>query len=112
MAIFITDRCLVIMYSHEFDASFCRLAPAKSLWRNRLARSAVNRKVGGSSPPRDESVSIFLFFRFLDGLPDFDPKNAFLPPETVVAGLREGDEHQVSLAEGDFEGPPRQTGDW
>ena len=27
---------------------------AWSLWRNRLARSAVNRKVGGSSPPRDE----------------------------------------------------------
>ena len=26
----------------------------KSLWRNRLARSAVNRKVGGSNPPRDE----------------------------------------------------------
>ena len=26
----------------------------QSLWRNRLARSAVNRKVGGSSPPRDE----------------------------------------------------------
>ena len=25
----------------------------QSLWRNRLARSAVNRKVGGSSPPRD-----------------------------------------------------------
>ena len=24
-----------------------------SLWRNRLARSTVNRKVGGSSPPRD-----------------------------------------------------------
>ena len=23
-------------------------------WRNRLARSAVNRKVGGSSPPRGE----------------------------------------------------------
>jgi hypothetical protein len=31
----------------------------KSLWRNRLARSAVNRKVGGSNPPRDE---FFLFF--------------------------------------------------
>ena len=28
-------------------------ASALSLWRNRLARSAVNRKVGGSSPPRD-----------------------------------------------------------
>ena len=27
-----------------------------SLWRNRLARSAVNRKVGGSSPPRDGTV--------------------------------------------------------
>ena len=26
---------------------------ATSLWRNRLARSTVNRKVGGSSPPRD-----------------------------------------------------------
>ncbi|KAM7224830.1 hypothetical protein CapIbe_002820, partial [Capra ibex] len=24
-----------------------------SLWRNRLARSAVNRKAGGSIPPRD-----------------------------------------------------------
>ncbi|KAK9969910.1 hypothetical protein ABG768_028055, partial [Culter alburnus] len=30
------------------------LASRRSLWRNRLARSAVNRKVGGSSPPRDE----------------------------------------------------------
>ena len=28
----------------------------KSLWRNRLARSTVNRKVGGSSPPRDDHV--------------------------------------------------------
>ena len=27
-----------------------------SLWRNRLARSAVNRKVGGSSPPRDFGI--------------------------------------------------------
>lgn len=27
----------------------------RSLWRNWLARSAVNRKVGGSSPPRDVS---------------------------------------------------------
>ena len=30
------------------------LCRSRSLWRNRLARSAVNRKVGGSSPPRDE----------------------------------------------------------
>ena len=25
-----------------------------SLWRNRPARSAVNREVGGSSPPMDD----------------------------------------------------------
>ena len=30
--------------------------PAMSLWRNWLARSAVNRKVGGSSPPRDVNI--------------------------------------------------------
>ena len=29
-----------------------------SLWRNRLARSAVNRKVGGSSPLRDADVAV------------------------------------------------------
>ena len=33
---------------------------AVSLWRNRLARSAVNRKVGGSSPPRDGLVHFWL----------------------------------------------------
>ena len=31
-----------------------------SLWRNWLARSAVNRKDGGSSPPRDECVLVCL----------------------------------------------------
>ena len=30
------------------------------MWRNRIERSAVNRKVGGSSPPR--SVGIFFDF--------------------------------------------------
>ena len=35
-------------------------ASKSSLWRNRLARSAVNRKVGGSSPPRDVSFDCFL----------------------------------------------------
>ena len=34
---------------------------AKHLWRNRLARSAVNRKVAGSSPARCEK---HLFFSF------------------------------------------------
>ena len=32
-----------------------------SPWRNRLARSAVNRKVGGSSPPGDENFFAFPF---------------------------------------------------
>ena len=32
-----------------------RTLSSRSLWRNRLARSAVNRKVGGSSPPRDDA---------------------------------------------------------
>ena len=41
--------------SHRGLFSYCiysRLGD-RSLWRNRLARSTVNRKVGGSSPPRD-----------------------------------------------------------
>ena len=33
-----------------------------SSWRNRLARSTVNRKVGGSSPPEDD----FFYFFFSD----------------------------------------------
>ena len=41
-----------------------------SLWRNRLARSAVNRKVGGSSPPRDEKfLSIYIIMYFLTRWP-------------------------------------------
>jgi hypothetical protein len=38
----------------------CRLTavrPWPLLWRNWLARTAVNRKVGGSSPPRSAFVS-------------------------------------------------------
>ena len=31
------------------------------LWRNRLARSAVNRKVGGSNPPRGGSLFSLLY---------------------------------------------------
>lgn len=41
-----------------------------SLWRNRLARSAVNRKVGGSSPPRDAWAT---YFRKVNALPFFPP---------------------------------------
>ena len=33
-----------------------------SLWRNRLARSTVNRKAGGSSPPRDVFFSLNINF--------------------------------------------------
>ena len=40
---------------------------AELFWRNRIARSAVNRKVGGSRPPRSEDI-LQLFFRTGDGL--------------------------------------------
>ncbi len=34
----------------------------KPLWRNWLARSAVNRKAGGSSPPRGATTEIYVCF--------------------------------------------------
>ena len=37
----------VVRTKHEL--LLCNMSP----WRNRLARSAVNRKVGGSSPPHE-----------------------------------------------------------
>ena len=33
----------------------------KPLWRNWLARSAVNRKAGGSSPPRGVKIKIEVY---------------------------------------------------
>ena len=38
------------------------LVASKHLWRNRLARSAVNRKVGGSSPPRCDFLFLYIFY--------------------------------------------------
>ena len=38
----------------------CWFDCSKHLWRNRLARSAVNRKVAGSSPARCEQTLFFL----------------------------------------------------
>ena len=47
----------------------------KPPWRNRLARSAVNRKVGGSSPPGGEilfcivlSLILLQWFKIIDGI--------------------------------------------
>ena len=40
---------LRIIFKHKIES---RYYPPP--WRNRLARSAVNRKVGGSSPPGGE----------------------------------------------------------
>ena len=50
------------MKSRKFDKQKIRMVisiyncffPDKPLWRNWLARSAVNRKAGGSSPPGGE----------------------------------------------------------
>ena len=44
-----------------------------SLWRNRLARSAVNRKVGGSSPPRDVNYFAKLVHFLLSSISPFLP---------------------------------------
>lgn len=53
--IFLGKSCL----HHLFLRAIGEMGEAAgSLWRNRLARSAVNRKVGGSSPPRD---ALFFF---------------------------------------------------
>ncbi len=42
-----------------FDLTDIKFAQyMKPPWRNRLARSAVNRKVGGSSPPGGEGRSV------------------------------------------------------
>ena len=38
--------------------------PSRHLWRNWLARSAVNRKVAGSSPARCDCFSFFPAIRF------------------------------------------------
>ena len=42
-----------LLLARKNQLLFSETLSFESLWRNRLARSAVNRKVGGSSPPRD-----------------------------------------------------------
>ena len=52
------DFCDVKISMVKVNIIYLKCAIAQpSLWRNRLARSAVNRKVGGSSPPRDDIFS-------------------------------------------------------
>ncbi|XP_045322396.1 uncharacterized protein LOC123591753 [Leopardus geoffroyi] len=58
----------------------------ESLWRNRLARSAVNRKVGGSSPPRDGSVFCGLVAGTFAQLLEFRPTD---DSEVDIRGSRE-----------------------
>ena len=48
-------------------------------WRNRLARSAVNRKVGGSSPP---GGAIFTFSYF-----DASPKACIIRKHGEILGM-------------------------
>ena len=55
----------------KFLTIFSLIVSSLSPWRNRLARSAVNRKVGGSSPPGDGilfSLRSFFFFSHLRSL--------------------------------------------
>ena len=58
----------------------------KSPWRNRLARSAVNRKAGGSSPPGHGS------FGFINNNSDnyflFSPATITVAPSIIKLSLR------------------------
>ena len=56
--------CFSLILNRRWNDEETRL-----LWRNWLARSAVNRKVGGSSPPR----SVSFFFSLLFQLHFFHP---------------------------------------
>ena len=47
----------------DLNSAISFLSTSKPPWRNWLARSAVNRKVGGSSPPG--GGPLFLFFKTL-----------------------------------------------
>ena len=47
-------HCPSCNYNKGFTVNVYIEISHMSLWRNRLARSAVNRKAGGSSPPRDD----------------------------------------------------------
>ena len=49
---------VILLSGNNFFVNLSNLEQEKSPWRNRLARSAVNRKVGGSSPPGDDFFSI------------------------------------------------------
>ena len=59
-----------------------------SLWRNRLARSAVNRKVGGSSPPRDDFFYTELQTNFLTTFGFFVINNRWLPKLVLESEVR------------------------
>ena len=73
---------LVEMGKHIFSGQFQWLgcfSSERPPWRNRLARSAVNRKVGGSSPPGgathfvDPPFSVTLRHSDRDNTPDAWP---------------------------------------
>jgi hypothetical protein len=55
-------RLLVRIRSFVYFIFFITKGEREILWRNRLARPAVNRKVGGSNPSRVENKKIPLFF--------------------------------------------------
>ncbi len=58
-ALCLSAKCLA---QHWFFATTSqRSIRSRSLWRNWLARSAVNWKVGGSSPPRDVGFLLLPF---------------------------------------------------
>ena len=61
----------------KFLTIFSLVASSLSPWRNRLARSAVNRKVGGSSPPGDGILFSLRSFFFFFSFKELDVENYF-----------------------------------
>ena len=59
-------RASKVLYEHSFWLSKCqgrKQGPSsRSLWRNWLARSAVNRKVAGSSPAGGDIFCVFTLY--------------------------------------------------
>ena len=53
------------------------ISSSSSLWRNRLARSAVNRKVGGSNPPRDDRFESLFYLENTPVLISTEPEEPF-----------------------------------
>ena len=69
-------------------------------WRNRLARTTVNRKVGGSSPPGSELIQFF-FFTLMNSSSSESSEEFIAPANTVF--VQSSDEEIIEDLEEDID---------